>query len=167
MTKPDRVGPLELDHDLAHQGREWLASRVLWVVLLAIMGATALGVFGGGVVSRAHAASPDNGLRIEYERFCRFGAPFRLTVHARPGAGDRVVRISLSAGYLEAMRVMTVTPLPESVHGSDDGVQYVFSAERGGPSTIHFTMQPVRRWRVHGSVRGEDAGLPVNHFVYP
>lgn len=166
MAKLDKVGSLELEHDLDHQGRERLASRVLLVLLLAIMAATGLGLFGNGWLSHARTGSPGQGLWIEYERFGRFGAALRLTVHA-PAGPARLAPILLPYAYLDAMEVVTVTPAPESSGSTPEGIEFRFAAAAAAPLAVHFTLRPVRRWRVHGGVQSAKTRLEFTQFIYP
>jgi hypothetical protein len=166
MAQVRRVGSLEVEEDLDFQSRQWPASRALWAVLLALMLATVLGVFGSDPLSRQHAGAPDAPLRVEYERVARFGSSVRLVVHARPQP-DGDVRFALARSLLDAFRVRHVTPAPSSSAIVERGVEYRFRAGRSGTATVIFEMQPAIRWSVHGQIESPDGAVHFSQFILP
>jgi hypothetical protein len=110
-------GSHELDRHLPFQRREWRAQQIGWL---------ALGLFGGGPLSSARAATADGGLAVEYQRFVRAGAAQRLRFEiATPGAGP--VELRLSRGYLDAVRVEHVLPSPASTSATPEWTTFVFA----------------------------------------
>jgi hypothetical protein len=161
-----RRGPsLELEHDEAFHQREWRVSSLAWFAFLGLMLATGLGVFGSGPLSHAHAEDPDGALRVEYERFARFGAPQRLLVHARPGP-DGTVRFLLGHSLRDAFQIRRITPEPESTTIVGDGIEYRFAA-RGGDSRVVLDLQPARRGIVEAMIRSPEGAVEFSQLVYP
>jgi hypothetical protein len=118
MSQPrDRIE--QLDDDLPYQRREWRAQRFGWWALTVFVAAAALGVFGGGPLSRATAASADGGLRLDYDRFVRSGAPARMLVHVAgspaPDPG-RALHLEFSRDFIDAIgsSVSPRSPRPSS-----------------------------------------------------
>jgi len=165
MTQLKRIGSLDLDEDLRAQEIEWRAGSILWIVLLATMIATGIGVFGNGWLSRTRAGE-GSALSVEYDRFLRFGSTRRVTVRAR-AAADGSLRVTLGQGLLEAQQVIGVTPEPASATLLADGVEYRFDARSDETSSVAFDLQPVRRWMVEGEIRARDAAVRLRQFVYP
>jgi hypothetical protein len=163
VTRPDG---LELDEDLPFQKRQWRASRMLWLVLVALMAATALGVFGNGPLSRAEAGDPDGPLHVEYERVARFGASVRLVVRTRPQA-DGTVQFRIDRSLLDAFRVQDVTPPPSAAALADDGVESRFQAHTPRTLAIVFEMQPAARWSVQGRIQSPDGAVRLRQFILP
>jgi hypothetical protein len=170
-----RLGDLEIDQDLTFQRREWIGERVGWAVLVLIVLAASLGLFGSGPVSRATAEAPGR-LRVEYARFARSQTSETLTVHlesAATAAGE--VRVALDREYLERSRVESVVPQPLRVEGRADRLVYVFRAARPGePLAIAFLLHPERLGVSRGRVSLEPvraADQPVElafrQLVYP
>jgi hypothetical protein len=166
MAEVKRFRTLELEEDLPFQKRQWRASQMLWLVLVAIMAATALGVFGNGPLSRARAEDPDGPLQVEYERVARFGASVRLVVRARPRA-DGTVQFRIDRSLLHAFRVQDVTPTPSAAALVDGGVEYRFQANTSGTSAIVFEMQPAAHWSVQGWIRSPDGAVRLRQFILP
>jgi hypothetical protein len=119
-------GSHELDRHLPFQRREWRAQQIGWLALGLFLAAALGGLFGGGPLSSARAATADGGLAVEYQRFVRAGAAQRLRFEiATPGAGP--VELRLSRGYLDAVRVEHVLPSPASTSATPEWTTFVFA----------------------------------------
>lgn len=163
MDAANGPADLQVRQDLGFQRREWRSSRLLWTVVLALMAATALGLFGRGLLSRAEDAS--GALRIEYERFARYGAAIRLTVHlAQAGAPRELV---LDYGYLRAMHVSSIVPAPIAEQPAEGGVLFRFAPSSSRTLEVQFDMQPVRRFNVRGTIQSGSQAITFWQFVYP
>jgi len=166
MAEVRRAGTLELQEDTSFQFWQWRAAQALWLVLLGIMLATALGAFGSGPLSRARAAAPGGALAVEYERVARFGASIRLVVHARPQP-DGAVRFTVGRALLDGMRVQHVTPAPAATSIVDDGVEYRFEMGEPRIATVLFELQPATRWTVEGEIRSRDGAVQLQQLILP
>ena len=167
MAELKQVGALELDEDLDFHHAEWRAAFATWILLILVMAATMLGVFGGGPLSTARAGDEGGPLRVEYARFARFGASTRLIVHVRAKA-DGLVRLSLNRELLEASRVTHITPHPASTRIVADGVEYRFETDPNAtPVPIVFELQPARRWMVRSAVHTGGHTVRFRQFIYP
>jgi hypothetical protein len=82
---PSRSSQLQIDEDLAFQRREWKIQRVGWGAMALVIIAALLGVFGTGPLS--NATLEREGLRLEYERFCRFAAANGYRFHGIAQSG--------------------------------------------------------------------------------
>jgi hypothetical protein len=157
---------LQLDEDLDFQRREWRASKILWIVVLAIMTATALGVFGSGALSSGERRTPDGALAIEYQRFTRFGASSRLSVSLATTPGSPV-ELSLSSAYLDAMSIVAIVPQPIAQEPADGGVRFRWTAAASRATRVHFDVQPVKRLLVRGVLGAPQHSIEFWQFVYP
>jgi hypothetical protein len=166
MADVRRVRTLELDEDLGFQRSEWRASRLTLAGLLSVMLAAGLGLFGNGPLSRARAGDPTGALWVDYDRFVRSQAATRLSIHARPNAHGSV-HFTVSRSFLDAYRVMQVTPNPDSARVVPEGVEYRIGADPSGGGPVIFDVQPVQRWLVQGEIRSPQGSVRLRQFIYP
>jgi hypothetical protein len=163
------VGELEVDQELDYQQREWKAQRVGWAVMLLIILATLLGLFGRGPLSRASIGGDP--LKLEYERFTRHASPTQLTVHLAPGVAgkDGKARVRLRRDYMQGVRIEHITPEPESVEASEDALEYVFEvADPSHPVTAVFQLEADKMWSRSGHIAlGDGQPLRFTQFVFP
>lgn len=96
--------------------------------MLGISVAALMGVCGGGPLSNAHAGSDDTGLRVDYERFLRQGAPATLTAYLGRAAvrPDSTTEVWLDRKWLAEMEVGGITPEPERSRVETDRIVYLF-----------------------------------------
>jgi len=123
------------------------------------------GVFGNGPLSRTSTAEGAQTL-VAYERFARLTVPttFRLMIRGTPGA-QRQVRID--GAFLEAYRLISITPAPQSASASRHGYTFTFQAE-GHDAPILFELLPGHLGRQTGTFRvDETPALQVRQFIYP
>lgn len=157
--------PLQIEQDLTFEAGEWRASQVTWIVLLAMMAATLLGVFGKGPLSTARAATATGALAIEYQKFGRFGATMPLVVHA-PADADGRIRLSVDQAFLRGFQVDRISPEPTEARLLADGVEYTFATSHGS-GTVSFNLQPSQRWLVRSTIASRDERMQLWQFVYP
>jgi hypothetical protein len=165
---PDRIE--QLDDDLPYQRREWRAQRFGWWALTLFVAAAALGVFGGGPLSRATAASADGGLRLDYDRFVRSGAPARIFVHVagRPAADPGgPLQLEFSRDFIDAIRLERVTPEPASILVGPDIVSLHLPNAGNGHTTVVLDFEPLRAGRLTGRVAaGGGPAITFTQLVY-
>jgi hypothetical protein len=166
MARTKLIGTLELEEDLQFQQWQWRIASALWLSLVALMIAAALGLFGGGVLSRARGGVPDGPLWAEYERVARFGATAPLTVHARTGA-DGSIRITFDSALLRAFRVRDVTPPPAAAVIVTDGVEYRYQAPGQGVAVLAFELDPAERGLVRGEIRSAGTSVRLTQLILP
>lgn len=167
---PERDRGIELADDMKFQHKSWRVQRIGWVAMLAIAIAALFGLFGNGPLSSAQAGNSGSGLSISYERFTRKGAQHSIDVQAGPGSvvADSV-RIWIAREWLDANRVVGITPEPARSDALPDRIVYTFNAAASGqPVAIRFELEAQwlgRRRASAGIVNG-----PTVHFrqlAYP
>ena len=166
MARPKRFASLELEDDIGFNEWQWRVSTALFWLLVAIIVAASVGVFGSGPLSRARAGEVGGPLWVEYDRLVRFGATARMTVHTRPQP-DGTIRLTVGHPLLHTFRVEQITPAPERTTVTVDGIEYSIRADAAANATVTFDLQPIRRWRTHGDIRSPDAAVRVRQFVLP
>jgi hypothetical protein len=156
---------LQLAQDAAFQQREWRLQRVGWWGLGVFVAAAVAGLFGGGPLSRAHAATADARLAVDYQRFLRSGAAMRLTITLQP-ASPAPVTVRLPRNYVDGIRLERVTPEPASVSLRDDVVELTFAGAAGDRLAIIIDAEPRGPGRLHGRIDTDRGSLSFWHFVY-
>lgn len=166
-SQVQRVDALELDQDLHFQRREWVAERIGWFTIAALLVAALLGVFGSGPLSSA--SSGGDLMRIDYERFGRLLTPVKLRVQLGEGASaGGVARVWIASHYLESMELQGITPEPDATEVLADRVGFAFHIAEGGPGVVTFHMRPDRFGTLTGRVGLVDGPeLRFWQFVYP
>jgi hypothetical protein len=148
------VNGLQNDRNLAFQRREWRVQRFAWWLLGAFVAAAALGLFGNGVLSRAHVRTPDGRLSVEYDRFVRAGARTRLTIRA---AAIDPVELRLDREYFESFLVERITTEPSNVEIAGTTVQITFDRGAGGDFAILLDLEPLHLGRFRTTVQASGA----------
>jgi hypothetical protein len=156
----------DVQENIAFERIEWRAASVLFWGLIALVAATLLGLFGNGPLSRSSAVSADGSLRVEYDRFGRFGAPMRMTVHIRPDA-DGTAAFTVTRDYLQAQRVEQITPPPTTTETAGDAVRYVFRPAGSEPLAVTIDAQSDRRWKLVAQIRAGSQSVRFWQFIYP
>ena len=73
-SSPRRVEDLEINQDLAVQGKTWTYQRIGWAGMALTILAALAGLFGSGPVSRSMVTDEQQLVRLEYDRFGRYEA---------------------------------------------------------------------------------------------
>lgn len=163
MTADDRG--LELDDDMRAHRVGWIAQRVGWAVMAAILVAACVGLFGRGPLSEVEERAGDR-LLVRYERFARARATSELQVVAGPDA-DGELRVWLGRDLLRDQEVDHVVPEPVRVVSAGDRLGYVFAVGDGLPTTVVFHLQPERPGRHAAEVGVGDASVRFAQYVWP
>lgn len=164
-----QIGDLELDQDLTFEQRQWVVQRGVWIVLVALLVSTVLGVFGSGPLSSAAVTSADGMLRVEYERFVRREVIHELSLTVtveEPGNGQ--VEVWVDVNSLDAMVVDTISPEPSEERGEGDRQIFVFEMGEANQLSIRFDVarEDIGWSRVHvGIVGGDDVSF--TQISYP
>jgi hypothetical protein len=167
MPEVRQVGDLAINQDLVYQRREWLFERVGWGALTLVIVLALLGVFGGGPLSSTAAATQDDSLRVEYERFLRLGARALLHVEVTAASGGEV-RLWLDRAYLDGFRINEVRPAPLRTEATPERFVFVFRAGREqGPIQILFLLEAERIGRRAGRLGVGNEAITISHFIYP
>lgn len=160
--------PCPIDEDFPFQRRQWVAERIGWLVMVALLACAVAGVFGGGGPLARTAASGADGGRVQYARFARHSSPTSLDINVPP-SNERQVRVRISGDYLSAVHLQTITPPPTSTSVGDRQHILVFDrAYKSSGTTIRFELEPKAVGVNHGWV-AIDGGSPISfsQFVYP
>jgi len=165
-----RVGSLEIDTDEEFQRREWRVERVGWGLMLALVVAGILGLFGEGWLAQTSTEVVGNRLRVDYERIARHGSPATLRVALAPGAiSTGVALVWVDREYLEGVDVHGIAPQPDASWIARDRVVFAVRIDNPADSAyVTFSITPDNFWSRPVRV-GLDGGPSVafRQFVLP
>ena len=144
MSSVQRVGDLEIEQDHDFQRRSWRLQRAGWIVLVLVLLAGMLGLFGSGPLAHATVGAPGAPLRLEYDRFCRNEAPSTLTALLRPSTsrpGEAILH--LDRGFTDHFQIERVQPTPDRTEAGPDHSVYAFRVTGPGePVRVTFRLRP-------------------------
>jgi hypothetical protein len=156
---------IDIDVDRGLQERHWFLSRILWLVMLALVLIALLGLTGsGGALSRQQVTA--GAAELDIPRVGRWSATDHLTVKVDQPSPNGL-EILLPAKFGEIFAIEAVSPRPSSVTATPEGHLYAFnsSAEPGERSVV-FSIRPSQillpthmgRFEVNGA---RTADLPI------
>lgn len=125
---PSRIaGSLQVAEDIAFQRRQWVAERIGWFLMLAVVILALAGVTGTGLASGTTAQS--GSAELEYERFARQGASSELSLSIPTAAiTDGSVAVTIDGGYLDGVEIESIVPEPQEQVAVEAGLELVFGA---------------------------------------
>ena len=147
-------------------GADERLQRAAWILLSALLGAVALGLFGrGGPLSDVEAAAPDGSLTIGYQRFVRYHSPDELTVSL--DARGRQSSLWLDVEYAQRIGIEHVTPEPDQVISEGNALRFVFHTTPGTRLRATFDYSSRRYGPLQGWAGAGRARVPIRQFTYP
>lgn len=164
------ISGLEIDQDITFQEKEWKVQRVAWAVMALLVVLGLLGLFGQGWLSNGTAASEDDAIVVEYQRFLRLDGQGSLEVRVSPDlVRGETLELAVSTGLLDDVEIQAYSQEPTEVRNTGDGLILAFPVEQPGDTigiTISFIPQSMGRLTgTVGVVGGPEVEL--SQFVYP
>jgi hypothetical protein len=123
--------------DEPFENRWWCVEKTAWVLMVVLLVAGALGLFGRGLLAMSHAVGPD--VALEYERVVRYQTPTRISVRVPPD--DRGTRVFVGRSLLVRLQVQSSMPPALGSEVRPDGVVLLFPAQPTG-GVITLTAEP-------------------------
>ena len=160
---------LEVHEDPDFQRRDWLAQRVGWAGLAAMLLAALAGLMGDGPLSDTTRGDGRH-LTVEYDRFVRHGARTVVTFRIAPqaAADDRRVHIAIDRQFLVANDLQRQVPEPSATLGHDDAVEFIYDVGPDAALLVRWTVEPDELGRRSSSVRLNDGpAVEIAQFTYP
>ena len=130
---------IDVEEHLGYQRKFWVIQRIGWVLLLALLGATALGLLGSGGPLHEEIQGAGSGFRVEHPRVQRLSSEFTARFE-RIGADS--LTLILPARFFEDHRVEEWTPNPVSTEAIGDEIRFTFE---GSSAILHARAQSVGR----------------------
>lgn len=133
-------------------------------LLLAIVAAGTLGVFGGsGPLSRQEIALGPHA-SVSLPRLARFQSPFSLVAERREAA-DRPLRLVLSDELVRGLSIERIGPTPVASKWSAEGLELEFAA---GTQRVRLYARPDTVGGLEGQVRMDaNAAVSLSLWSYP
>ncbi|MFP5236307.1 MAG: hypothetical protein ACLGSD_10420 [Acidobacteriota bacterium] len=159
---------IAVGEDIDFQRKWWRFEKIIWPILLLIVLADVLGAFGRGWLAKAHAATPDHALTLDYERVARAGTPSIMTFKFGPAAiqNHRIV-LFVSDSIVKPLGAQRISPEPALSIIGKDGITYIFASSES-PASAQIELQPSfpgpHKFRVQ--VQGSDS-INGSIFVMP
>lgn len=134
---------VDVDADDRFQERFWVAERVAWLAMLALVAAAAAGLSGGGGRLSHQTLKTDRG-SVDLPRISRWSSADTMTVTVTEPAADTVA-VAIPDSFAEAFAIENATPQPQNVTATPAGETYTFAVGGTGPEwTINFSIRAVR-----------------------
>jgi hypothetical protein len=152
---------LELEDEIKLHETGWAIQRVGWAVILLLLVAAALGVFGNGLLSSAEIS--DDGNNIRFEKLVRYQSPMQLII--RTNGRENKVEVRIPQSYIESMEVDKIVPEPVDQKLASGLAIFTFKTE--GPSTIKFYIIPEKTGQMKAQIQVNESNFSVTHFIYP
>jgi hypothetical protein len=151
---------LEIDEVLPLQEKGWVWQRIGWGLILAIMLAGGLGLFGEGLLSEKTATAGNS--EVQYEQFFRYEVEMKVLVQSK----DHISSISFPGQYLKNFRIVRFVPEPANNNSTNGTVKYNFLPSENNIVSIYMVTKG------YGSIGGtmkvnEKDNFQLNHFIFP
>jgi hypothetical protein len=169
---------MQLEHDVPHppgtntidfQRKQFTAERIGWAAMVLLLVWTLLGGFGEGWLSRQKVWNAEQTVGLDYERFGRRDAPFRLRLELRPDASREALVVHLGREFLDAVEIERITPDYRSMIADGDGAAVTFDADPGARDySITIEYKPRHVGRLHLTLRAlRHSEITTDQFIYP
>jgi hypothetical protein len=153
---------------MRHHRAAWRVERIGWLLMVLVLAATLLGVFGDGPLSHARSGSSQH-LSVRYDRLLRSSAPAQYAFVANAaGASAGELRLRFDRSLMEDIELDSIVPQPETEDAGPDYTEFAFRVRGNAPVNIDLRYRPATFGRRSGrvSVGGQHAVL-IDQFVYP
>ena len=139
---PKTSNKLAVGEDIEFQRRWWRFETIIWPILMLIVLADVLGVFGRGWLSKAQAETPDHAMKLDYERVARASTPSIMTFRFDAEAiHNGRISLFVSDSVVKPLGAMRISPQPALSTIGGDGITYTFSANKA-PASVQIELQP-------------------------
>lgn len=169
MSDIHEVGRIQINEDLDFLRREWRIQRIGWIAMLLTILLGLAGALGRGPLAATQTGDPAT-LAIAYDRIIRHGAATEVRITAGPSLpADTMLRVLVSARYLNTAVVADIIPEPTASGVSGDFIYYDFPRlDTAAPSRIVLRLNANGYWRAGGRilVRGA-APVEVHQVILP
>src|SRR5690606_11947281 len=153
---------LDLDERLPHKIKGWKAQRLCSIIVLVVIGLTALGLFGGGPLSWREVKKP--GIALQYEVFNRVDNEMDIGLQVRT---RRPLEVALPMRYLDHFKVEKIVPDAYKSSISQGYVRYHFNGVSEGETIVRFFLSPKDVGTIEGVCQVDQQHFELTHFIYP
>lgn len=133
---------IDVETDRKFQERFWIAVRIGWVAMAAILLAALLGFTGSGGSYSGQRLSAGEAT-VEIPAVSRWAASDTMTIKIRAPAKRTTVLVP--AGFGDVFSLEAINPQPQSVSAGPQGDEFVFELKPGeGETSIEFSLRASR-----------------------
>ena len=150
----------QIEKHYSTQQMEWVAFCIFWILMSLVLVATALGLFGNGLLSNKTYTAKGN--KIEYKKFMRVEKGTELLVHLN-NAGENA-KISLNNDYLKKVRIEQITPQPSKVELINNELIYTFSSIQKGFIVFYLIPQKMGSQQLRITIDGHQKSF--DQYIY-
>jgi hypothetical protein len=141
-TVPKVNNEIAVGEDVEFQRRWWKFERAVWIFFIAFVLLDLAGLFGRGPLAKAHLATSNSAMNVDYERIERTGTPSVLKVEFNNSAiRNHQVELWASEDLVTKLGNKQIAPQPAISTFGEGGVHYTFPATTQ-PATAVFSLQP-------------------------
>lgn len=153
--------PLEIDEDIDLHVKGWIVQRIGWLLMLAFLLASVLGLFGTGLLSRVTSKKNENAL--VFERFNRYDNEVELAIESKSVNG--MIELRLPKEYMEVFRLESIVPEPQENTILNGYYLYRFSASDAALITLSVTPKKIGYYGMTLSIN--DTDFQIRTLIYP
>jgi len=155
-----------IQEDMPFQRRTWIAERIGWVIMGALLLAALAGLFFHGPLSHTIARTSDNAIAVEYERFVHKTA--RTDFRIRADGISREILVRLGPSFVASLDIEVMMPKPVRSSAGNQGLELVFAPSSAADLLIHIGARPKRSglMRTQIAIEGRDP-LNIAQLIYP
>lgn len=158
----ERLKPsLQLEDEIDLHEKGWVAQRIGWLLMLIMLVAASLGLFGTGWLSYATQMAGNS--HVSYERFGRFELPMQITIRSQADEGR--LTVSIPQSYLQCFKVSQITPEPSDRKTENGSTVYTFEGD--DEITAQFHLEPETVGTVRTGIHVNGSLFTLSHFIYP
>lgn len=145
--------------------RRWFRfSQGTWVVLGALLVASATGLSGGGG-PLAKRATKANGLEVRWERLVRANSIAGLQFVVESPAGE--AHLTLRDDLVTKSTLRDITPQPRKMIAGRDALTLVYDVAPGSAATIRITQALLAPGRLRSKVESQTSSIVLDQIVFP
>jgi hypothetical protein len=165
---PDALPPPPIPEDMEFQQRNWAVERIGWAAMAALVLLALLGLFAGGPLGAATAASDDGALRVEYERFARRTARSHFTVLTPRGIAGGETAIRIGPRFAEFYDIESLQLHPMRSAAGAAGLELAFAPAAAGDLMVPIAARARRFGIVRIEIAVEGGGrVEFTQLIYP
>ena len=167
-TVPKVNNEIAVGSDIEFQRKWWKFEKFVWGLFTLILILNICGFLGRGPAAKAHRATRDGSLDVNYERFERYATPSLMRIQFSPAAiHDGRLQLLVSEDLVKSLGNQRVVPQPQNSSVGEGGILYTFPATTA-PATVEFALQPATTGssNIDLQVPGFER-LRVGVFVFP
>jgi hypothetical protein len=133
------MSKIEIEEHMDYQRTFWRIQRVGWVLLVALLVASGLGLLGSGGPLHEEILGAGSAFRVEHPRVQRLSSEFTARFEL---AGADSLSILLPTRFFEDHRLDSWTPEPVSATAEGDEIRFTFE---GGNAILRAQPQSIGR----------------------